>query len=70
MPLFAFTCNDCEETVELLVRGTETPECPRCGSKDMARQASAFAAVGAGKENGSPAPQGPVGCGGPGCCMM
>ncbi len=66
MPLFEFTCQECKETHELLVRGSEKPACPKCGSKKMEKQASHFAPM-----SGAPAP--PPGCGGcanAGSCAM
>ncbi len=45
MPLFHFLCEKCGEQSEILIRGTETPACPACGSKKLAKQASAFAPV-------------------------
>lgn len=31
MPFFNFHCSACDATVELLVGGSETPDCPTCG---------------------------------------
>ena len=45
MPLFEYHCEKCSEDHELLVRGTEKPVCPGCGSDRLTKQASAFAAV-------------------------
>ncbi|MBX3416814.1 MAG: zinc ribbon domain-containing protein [Pirellulaceae bacterium] len=38
MPLFDYVCSDCQNHSELLVRGREEPECPRCGSLNLSRQ--------------------------------
>lgn len=32
MPLFDFHCRDCDKTSELLVRASDAPACPQCGS--------------------------------------
>ncbi|MEK4032776.1 zinc ribbon domain-containing protein [Methylocystis sp. IM3] len=40
MPLYAYACDACEAEFELLVRATDTPECPACGSRDLTRQVS------------------------------
>jgi len=44
MPLFTYRCTKCDQISEMLVRGSETPTCPSCGSADLEKQASAFAA--------------------------
>lgn len=35
MPLFEYQCADCQKEFELLIRGSEEPVCPVCGSKDV-----------------------------------
>lgn len=40
MPLFDFACRDCNRTTELLVRGSDTPRCPACGSDALEKQVS------------------------------
>lgn len=45
MPLFAFFCKACGAQSEILVRGAEQPECPVCGSADLEKQMSHFAAL-------------------------
>jgi putative FmdB family regulatory protein len=42
MPLFEYDCHECGNKFELLVRGTMTPECPRCHSQDLERILSLF----------------------------
>lgn len=32
MPIFDFRCTDCQNEFEALVRGAQTPACPKCGS--------------------------------------
>jgi len=63
MPLFAYACKTCGTSSELLIRGSEAPECPACASKDMEKQMSRFAPMDA------KAPE-PVGCGAAQCCRM
>ena len=75
MPLYEYACKGCEKQFELLVRGSETPECPSCHSIELERRLSVFAAHTNG--GGSTAPMPSVGacgaCGdprGPGACSM
>jgi putative FmdB family regulatory protein len=42
MPLYEFECLSCRHEFEALVRGTDRPTCPACGSHDLQRLASAF----------------------------
>ncbi len=47
MPIYEFRCDECEEEFEKLVRSTSTPTeitCPSCGSKQVAKRVSSFAA--------------------------
>ena len=44
MPLFEYACTECDNEFELLVRGSETPECPSCHSTSLVRRISVFAA--------------------------
>jgi putative FmdB family regulatory protein len=74
MPLYEYACQTCEKQFEVLVRGTETPECPTCHGTALERQFSVFAARTAG---GAPeAMSAQAGCGrcgdprGPGACSM
>ena len=55
MPLFTYVCKKCEQESEILVRCSEDPVCPQCGSKRLVKQASRFAApkVSGGRERGS-----------------
>lgn len=41
MPIFEFTCNQCDTTFETLVLGSDTPECPSCHGKDLKKLMSA-----------------------------
>lgn len=45
MPLFAYVCKNCGAHSELLARVKKEVSCPTCGSQDMERQLSRFAAV-------------------------
>lgn len=40
MPLFDFVCKSCENHFEALVRGSNKPACPKCGSVELERQLS------------------------------
>lgn len=44
MPLYEYTCQSCSQHVELLIRGSESPACPHCGSEELAKQFSVPAA--------------------------
>lgn len=45
MPIFEYECKKCEKKFELLVRSSSSPaECPLCGSKDVKKLLSTFAA--------------------------
>jgi len=46
MPIYEFRCNGCQKKVSLFVKsiaGSLSPECPHCGSQDLARLISSFA---------------------------
>lgn len=40
MPIYDFHCNTCDRDFELLVRLSETPVCPECGSENLAKRVS------------------------------
>lgn len=68
MPIYEYTCSDCGERFELLVRSSTAPTCPHCRSARLKRELSAFAV-------GSPAaaPEGAAcgACGNaPGSCRL
>ena len=48
MPIYEYTCDDCDADFETLVRGDEQPECPTCGGTRLDKQLSVPAAHGAG----------------------
>ncbi|WP_145031538.1 FmdB family zinc ribbon protein [Caulifigura coniformis] len=73
MPLFEFHCPPCRSQFELLVRNSEKPACPECGSVKIEKLLSAPARPSA---NGSSLPiasscpppsHGPCGTG---CCRL
>jgi putative FmdB family regulatory protein len=69
MPLYEFTCQSCRDEFELLVRGKETLECPKCGSETIEKQFSVVAAH-SGSSRELPvcdAPSNEGGCGLPQC---
>ncbi|MBL0939557.1 MAG: zinc ribbon domain-containing protein [Gemmatimonadaceae bacterium] len=38
MPIFDFVCTSCQHTFEVLVRGSQVPACPACGSEALEKQ--------------------------------
>lgn len=40
MPLYAYNCQNCDAQFELLVRGSDVPACPSCGSEKIQQQVS------------------------------
>ncbi len=38
MPLYAYHCEDCHADFELLVRSSDVPACPSCGSEKLQQQ--------------------------------
>ena len=44
MPIYEYKCKKCGETFEVLVRSTEKPACPQCGSKSLRKLVSGFSA--------------------------
>ncbi|HLN25992.1 MAG TPA: zinc ribbon domain-containing protein [Patescibacteria group bacterium] len=43
MPLYNYRCTSCETTFEMLVRSSDIPACPSCGSEALERQVSSLA---------------------------
>ena len=73
MPLFEYACKSCASEFEVLVRASETPECPSCHGKDLERKLSVFAAHTNGAPVRSAAPAACGSCGdprGPGACSL
>jgi len=69
MPIYEYTCESCHEDSEILVRGSERPECPECGSVKLAKRLSVPAAHVAGGSSSLPVcePRAASGCGLPQC---
>lgn len=68
MPLYEYACRDCESQFELLVRGSEQPQCPQCASDQLVKQLSVPAAPAASAgELPVCRPAMPAGCGLPQC---
>ena len=76
MPIFEYVCKECQHEFEALVFGKQKAECPKCQSKKLEPQLSAFAVSaksGAASQSSMQA-AGPCGsCGdarGPGACSL
>jgi putative FmdB family regulatory protein len=48
MPLYEYACRGCGNRFEALVRGSDVPTCPSCGSSDLEHLLSMFAVSTAG----------------------
>ena len=75
MPLYEYTCQQCQTKFEQLVRtmsGGEKINCPKCGSKKTARALSVFAVGAQGAAKSTDSSDAPMcgRCGGPGPCAM
>jgi putative FmdB family regulatory protein len=74
MPIFEYSCHDCGQQFETLVRSGTTPECPSCHSTELDKQLSVFATQGAAAQAAPLPAMGPCGtCGhpeGPGACAV
>lgn len=70
MPIYEYTCQQCRNEFEALVRPSTVPQCPACRSTTLEKKLSVFATASAEPE----AMIGPCGsCGhpdGPGACTM
>ena len=51
MPIFEYVCKECAHSFEAIVNGGAKAQCPKCESKKLEQQFSAFA-VGATKGKG------------------
>ena len=69
MPLYEYECRACGQQCELLIRGSEEPSCPHCGSTQLDRQLSVPAAHTGGSRRELPVcePNRGGGCGLPQC---
>jgi len=78
MPIFEYSCQQCDHDFEALVYGSQKAECPKCHSKKLSPKLSVFAVSAKGSSAGPsasrPSAPGPCGsCGdprGPGSCSM
>ena len=43
MPLYAYKCQNCNADCELLVRSSDVPVCPSCGSEKLQQQVAKIA---------------------------
>lgn len=50
MPLYSYRCTACDHPFETLVRGSETPACPSCGSVALEKLVSRPATPGSSGE--------------------
>jgi len=69
MPIHEYKCDDCEDSFEKLVFGSEAPDCPSCGGANVKKLMSTcgFLTKGAGGEPTAPtasAPASTSSCGG------
>lgn len=46
MPLFSYQCTACQAEFEILVRPSDVPACPECGSEKLDRQIGGLAPAG------------------------
>ncbi|MBR2586248.1 MAG: zinc ribbon domain-containing protein [Thermoguttaceae bacterium] len=58
MPVYEYRCAKCQAEFELLIRGSQTPVCPECGSKKLIRHMSAPAGHVTGSSTPCPAASG------------
>jgi putative FmdB family regulatory protein len=65
MPIYEYTCRDCNREFEALVRSDTVPACPQCHSTQVDKQLSVVGKVGASSSSASPAAMG--GCGAGAC---
>ena len=66
MPLYEYVCQDCESQAELLVQGSQQPECPKCGGAKLTKLLSVVAAPGRDSSAASSSTR-PSGACGPAC---
>ena len=59
MPIFEYTCKACTHRFETLVRGSQAPVCPDCGSRKLQKELSVFAVAGQSSQMAPPVPTGP-----------
>ena len=54
MPIYEYACPGCKQDFELLLRSSERPECPNCGSGRVQRRVSVPAVHRAGRSRSLP----------------
>ncbi len=54
MPIYGYDCNACGHEFETLVRSSDTPVCPSCGSADLTKQLSLIASPAKGGADDAP----------------
>ena len=69
MPIYGFACKSCGQMFQTLVRSSDVPECPACGSVALEQQLSLIASPAKGGSDPEPACAGPAGACGQ-CCGM
>ncbi|HXW22990.1 MAG TPA: zinc ribbon domain-containing protein [Rhodomicrobium sp.] len=62
MPIYGYDCNACGHEFETLVRSSDTPACPSCGSADLTKQLSLIAQPAKGGNDTPPMSRGGGGC--------
>jgi putative FmdB family regulatory protein len=78
MPIFEYSCKECNHEFEALIFGDQKAQCPKCHSKKLAPQLSVFAvsakaSASSSSRSTSPAAGACGSCGdprGPGSCSM
>lgn len=68
MPLFEYTCEDCQSHSEQLIIGQQQPVCPECGGNRLRKAFSTFSTQGGEQRSPSTVPAASHGAG-CGCCM-
>ncbi|MGB9722255.1 MAG: FmdB family zinc ribbon protein [bacterium] len=54
MPIYTYKCNNCGKVFDfLLLKSSEKPECPQCGSKNLEKQVTAPGSVRVGSSQSS-----------------
>jgi putative FmdB family regulatory protein len=51
MPIYEYVCRKCHHEFEVLVRGSERPQCPKCGDQKLDKLLSVSAAHVAGSSS-------------------
>ena len=62
MPIYGYVCDKCGHDFQTLVRSSEIPSCPSCGSADLAPQLSLIASPAKSRDD-APICNGAGGCG-------